>query len=129
MQREAEMHAEEDKQKREEIDARNEADSAVYRSEKMLRANSGKISDSDKGKIEDASAAVKDALKRGDAATIKSASTRLNELWQAVSAELYKTASARPQGGHTEARHGTNPRGTEGSQDEVIDAEVVEEHK
>ncbi len=129
MQREAEVHAEEDKQKREEIDAHNEADSAVYRSEKMLRDNSGKISGSDKRKIEDAGAAVKDALKRGDAATIKSASARLNEAWEAISAELYKAASARPQNSHTESDYGTDARGPEGNQDEVIDAEVVEEHK
>ncbi len=128
MQREAELHAEEDKQKREEIDARNEADSAVYRSEKMLRDSSEKISGSDKRKIEDAGAAVKDALKRGDAATIKSASARLNEAWQAISAELYKAASARPQNSHTESGYGTDARGPEGNQDEVIDAEVVDEH-
>jgi molecular chaperone DnaK len=129
MQRDAEMHAEEDKQKREEIDARNEADSAVYRSEKMSRDNSGKISDTDKRKIEDSNSAVKDALKRGDAAAIKSASARLNEVWQAISAELYKSASARPQGGQPESGHGTKPSGTEGNPDEVIDAEVVDEQK
>src|SRR5204863_3159405 len=60
MQKDAELHAEEDKRKREEIEARNQADSAVYRSEKMLRDNAGKISDNNKRKIEDALSAVKD---------------------------------------------------------------------
>src|SRR5207249_9673053 len=44
MQKDAELHAEEDKRKREEIEARNQADSAVYRSEKMLRDNAARIS-------------------------------------------------------------------------------------
>src|SRR5712672_959126 len=83
MQRDAELHADEDKRKREEIEARNEADSAVYRSEKMLHDNADKISEADKRKIGDAISAVKAALKGNDPATIKSASERLNEAWQA----------------------------------------------
>src|SRR3954453_6813376 len=79
MQRDAELHAEEDRRQREEIEARNEADSSVYRSEKMLRDNAGKISDADKQKIEDAVAGVKEALEGEDAAAMKSASERLNE--------------------------------------------------
>src|SRR5712672_2956033 len=63
MQRDAELHAEEDKRKREEIEARNEADSAIYRSEKMLRDNAGKIPEQEKRKIEEAVSAVKDAVK------------------------------------------------------------------
>src|SRR4051794_21922482 len=54
MRRDAESHAEEDRKQREEIEARNECDNAVYRSEKMLRDNADKISADDKGKIEQA---------------------------------------------------------------------------
>jgi molecular chaperone DnaK len=129
MQRDAELHAEEDKQKREEIDARNEADSSVYRSEKLLRDNAGKISDADKRKIEDASSEVKAALKREDAAAIKAASAQLNEVWQAVSAELYKSASANPQGGQRGPGQPNQPGGPGGNAEEVIDAEVVDEQK
>jgi molecular chaperone DnaK len=129
MQRDAELHAEEDKQKREEIDARNEADSSVYRSEKLLRDNAGKISDADKRKIEDASSEVKAALKREDAAAIKAASAQLNEVWQAVSAELYKSASANPHGGQRGPSQPNQPGGPGGNAEEVIDAEVVDEQK
>ena len=68
---------EEDRKQREEIEARNEADNAVYRSEKMLKENKDKISGSDKDKIEKAISEVKDALKGNDAAAIKSASDTL----------------------------------------------------
>ncbi len=93
MRKDAELHADEDKQRREEIETRNEADNAVYRSEKMLKENADKISGDDKSKIERAINDVKEALKGSDAAPIKSASEKLNEAWQAVSAELYKAAS------------------------------------
>src|SRR4029077_18141914 len=88
MRKGAELHADEDKAKKEEIETRNEADNAVYRSEKMLKDNADKISGDDKGKIESAVTAVKEALKGSDTSAIKSSSEKLNETWQAVSAEL-----------------------------------------
>src|SRR5213075_3074904 len=90
MRKDAEEHAEDDRKQREEIEARNEADNNVYRSEKMLKDSADKISEDDKSKIEEAIKETKDALKGSDAAAIKAASEKLNEAWQAVSAELYK---------------------------------------
>jgi molecular chaperone DnaK len=132
MRKDAEAHAEEDKTHKEEVETRNEADNAVYRSEKMLRENKDKISDGDKGKIEGAVNAVKDALKGSDASAIKSASERLNEAWQAVSAELYKAGAAKAQSERGQA--GGEPQGETKSDDKkkdegVIDAEVVDEKK
>jgi molecular chaperone DnaK len=138
MQRDAELHAEEDKQKREEIEARNEADSLVYRSEKMLRDNADKISEGDKRKVEDAVTAAKEALKGSDITAIKSASARLNEVWQSVSQELYKAASERgqqAQGAQEGFQGQTGQRGPrpaesgEHKEDDVVDAEVVEEQR
>ncbi len=135
MKKDAEAHAEEDKQKREEIESRNEADNAVYRSEKMLKDNADKISGDSKSKIEKSVADVKEALKGSDTAAIKSASEKLNEAWQSVSAELYKAASekakAGPQPGGTETGStGPSEQQTGGKKDEgVIDAEVVDEKK
>jgi molecular chaperone DnaK len=139
MRKDAESHADEDKKRREEVEARNEADNAVYRSEKMLKDSGDKLSAADKGKIESAINAVKEALKGTDGAAIKSASEKLNEAWQAVSAELYKSAQqqAGAAGGH-EAGPGPQAGGTRtessasgGSKDEgpIIDAEVVDEKK
>jgi molecular chaperone DnaK len=139
MRKDAEEHAEEDKQQREETEARNEGDNAVYRSEKMLKDNGDKISDADKEKIQSASKAVSDALKEKDVAAIRSATEKLNEAWQAASAEMYRKASeaakanagggrgAGPQpGGEPQPEAGGNGAKEEGP---IIDAEVVDEKK
>jgi len=138
MRRDAEAHADEDKKRREEVELRNEADNAVYRSEKMLKDNAEKISGADKEKIETSIKDVKEALKGGDAAVIRSANEKLNETWQAVSAELYKAASEKARAGAPGGQPGAGPEtggpgptGGEGKKDEgpIIDAEVVDEKK
>jgi molecular chaperone DnaK len=138
MRKDGELHAEEDRKRKEEIEARNEADSSVYRTEKMLKDNKDKISDGDRAKIESAVNEVKEALKGEDAAAIKAASEKLNEAWQAVSAELYKAAAEKAKSAKGAAGAQTGP-GPEpevpktGSQKEeegpIIDAEVVDEKK
>jgi molecular chaperone DnaK len=138
MRKDAEAHADDDKKRKEEIELRNEADNAVYRSEKMLKDSADKISGADKSKIEEAIKEVREALKGGDAAAIRSANEKLNETWQAVSAELYKAASEKARAGKGQAPGAGGPAGgAEGSQpggekkDEgpIIDAEVVDEKK
>jgi molecular chaperone DnaK len=138
MRRDAEAHADEDKKQREEVEVRNEADNAVYRSEKMLKESADKISGADKSKIEDAIKEVKEALKGSDSSVIRSANEKLNEAWQAVSAELYKAASEKARAGKEQGPPG-GERGTGGApgsgetgkKDEgpIIDAEVVDEKK
>ena len=114
---------------------RNEADNAVYRSEKMLKDSADKISGADKSKIEDAIKEVREALKGGDIAIIRSANDKLNEAWQSVSAELYKAASEKARAGKAEGQPGTGPepeaQAKGGKKDEgpIIDAEVVDEKK
>jgi len=128
MRQDGELHADEDRKRKEELESRNEADTAVYRTEKMMKDNAAKISAGDKAKLEAAAGKVKEALKGTDAAAIKSASEQLNDTWQAVSKELYKTA-ANPAG----AQGGTQPEAEPGHGDgkkdgePVIDAEVVDE--
>jgi len=134
MRKDAEAHADDDKARREEVETRNEADSAVYRTEKMLKDNVDKISGDEKSKIEKAVADVKEALKGNDTAAIKSASEKLNEAWQAASAELYKAAAEKARASQAQAQ----PQGEEAkseskkeTKDEgpIIDAEVVDEKK
>jgi molecular chaperone DnaK len=136
MRKDGELHAEEDRQKREEVETRNEAENAVYRSEKMLKDNAGKISAGDKEKIESAATAVREALKGTDSAAIKSASEKLNENWQAASAEMYKAAAAesakaRTKQGASGAKAEPPPEGGGAAKEEgpIIDAEVVDEKK
>ena len=133
MRKDGELHADEDKQRKEELETRNEADSAVYRTEKLLKDNADKISADNKAKLETATNAVKDALKGTDAAEIKTASENLTKTWHVVSAELNKAAEKTSARGPAGARSGNKP-GAEDNQDNskkdeepVIDAEVVEE--
>ena len=137
MRKDAEAHAEDDKKRRDEIEQRNEADNAVYRSEKMLKDNADKISAADKTKIEEAVKEVQEALKGGDAATIRSASEKLNEAWQAVSAELYKAAAEKARASKAQGQPGAEPGGEAKSEEgkkgkdegPIIDAEVVDDKK
>jgi molecular chaperone DnaK len=136
MRKDAESHAEEDKEKREEVEVRNEADSAVYRSEKMLKDNGDKISAPQKEKIEEAAKAVREALKGTDVSAIRSASEKLNEAWQAASADMYRAASeaAKGRGGAGGAGPKPEPQqesgGGKGKEEgPIIDAEVVDEKK
>jgi len=137
MRKDGELHADEDRKNKEELERRNEADSAVYRTEKMMRDNADKISADDKSKLETAANAVKEALKGTDAAAIKAASEKLNETWQAVSTELYKAAADQtgagkgPGGGQSGNQPGADHNHDDNKKDEepVIDAEVVDEHQ
>src|SRR5438132_531322 len=139
MRKDAEAHADDDKKRREEIETRNEADNAVYRSEKMLKESADKISGDDKGKIESAVNEVKEALKGSDASAIRAAADKLNEAWQAVSAELYKAASEKARAGRGQpggGQPGAGPedggegrRGEKKEEGPIIDAEVVDEKK
>jgi len=137
MRKDGELHAEEDRKSKEELETRNEADSAVYRTERMMKDNADKISADNKHKLEASSGAVKEALKGTDAAAIKTASEKLNETWQTVSAELYTAAGKKSRGdqsqtgGQTGAQTEEEPVPDERNKDggPVVDAEVVDEKK
>ena len=134
MRKDAELHAEEDKTRREEIEIRNQADNLLYRTEKMLKDNAAQISGDDKNKIERAVADLKDALKGSDVSAIKSASEKLNEASQAIWAEIYKATAEKARAGKASAGGPQGPGGAgdtgQGGKDEpVIDAEVVDEKK
>ncbi|MBI3870165.1 MAG: molecular chaperone DnaK [Verrucomicrobia bacterium] len=134
MRKDGELHADEDRKRKEEMETRNEADNSVYRTEKMLKDNRDKMSEANRGKIESAVNEVKEALKGSDAAAIKSASEKLNENWQAASAELYKAAGEKAKtgqnraGGHPGAQSEANGARDDGKKEEgpIIDAEVVD---
>ena len=134
MRQDAESHAEEDRKHREEVELRNDADNQIYRTEKMLRENADKLSGDDKSKIENAVAAVKDALKGSDLSAIKSGVEKLNEAWQTVSEVLYKAAAeraqaAKAQGGASRSDSGANQESGKKEEGPIIDAEVVDEKK
>jgi molecular chaperone DnaK len=135
MRQDGELNADADRVRREELELRNEAETSVYRTEKLLKESADRISGDNRVKLLGAATRVKDALKGSDAAAIKTSSEQLNELWQGVSKELYQKASEPPQaGGGTPAAppdgaEGEEPRSADRNKgaEPIIDAEVVEE--
>jgi molecular chaperone DnaK len=130
MMRDAESHSEEDKKRREEIEARNRADQAVYAAERFVKDSGDKLSASDRQSIESASDALKKAIESNDAAAINRAMEDLTQAQHKAAASLYQQASAggpgsagpEPSAGQGDAR--TEPGAKSG---DVIDAEVVDD--
>jgi molecular chaperone DnaK len=131
MMKEAESHAEEDRKRKEEIETRNQADSAAYAAERMLKDAGDKLSATEKQPIESAIETLKKAIDRNDVAEMKRAMEALTAAQHKAAEVLYKSAStpgAGPAGGAAGAASGTANQGGAASGD-VIDAEVVEEEK
>tara|TARA_B100000676_G_scaffold118447_1_gene118010 strand:- start:563 stop:2494 length:1932 start_codon:yes stop_codon:yes gene_type:complete len=134
MQRDAEAHADEDKQRREAVDRRNEADQLVYATEKSLEEHGDKLSDEDKKGVEDAVAALKTALEGQDDEAIKSAMETLQQASHKLAEEMYKEAQA--QQAQAEGAGAPPPEGDAGQpqgggDDGAVDAdfEVVDDDK
>src|SRR5947209_3562105 len=125
MMRDAESQADEDKRKREEIEARNRADSLVYQTEKVLRENRDKLSDSDAKSVEAAIADCKKALEGTDIDAINRAADTLTQASHKVAESMYKSGAQAggSQGGPSGDGSGTTAGG---KTDEVIDAEYVD---
>jgi molecular chaperone DnaK len=120
MQQDAAAHAEEDKKKRELVEARNQADSMAYQIEKTVKTNADKLKDSDKQALEAAVNKVREAAKGEDAAAIKAAVAELEAASHAMSEALYKSAAA---GGDGAAEGATAQAGGANADDDAIDAE------
>ena len=96
--KEAEMYAEEDKKRREEVDTRNQAEQLVYQSEKTLGEIGDKLPEDEKTPVKEQVEKVKEALKGTDAAAIKAESEELTKRFYALSEKLYKQTGAAPDG-------------------------------
>jgi molecular chaperone DnaK len=134
MQKEAELHAEEDKKAKEAIEIRNNADNLAYQTEKQLKELGEKVPDDKKKEIEASIAKVRETLKGQDTDAINSAYTELQTKFQAVSEELYKNASANAQSADVPPGPQPGPQGHQGGakkDGDAIDAEfeVVDEEK
>jgi molecular chaperone DnaK len=126
MVRDAEAHAEEDRRRRDEAEVRNNADTLVYQTEKLLREQGDKISGDDKTSVESALADLKTALSGTDVEAIKSATERLMTTSQNFTQKLYEAASSSDQYSQTDAAGGSTPPPDD---DDVVDAEIVDEDK
>jgi molecular chaperone DnaK len=127
MVRDAEAHAEEDRQRREEAETRNNADSLVYQTEKVLREQGDKVSAEDKEAVEGPLAELKTALNGSDIAAIKAAQERLMGASQAFSQKLYEAAARDDAGAAGSSASGQTSGAGSVDDDEIIDAEIVDE--
>jgi len=126
MQKEAEMHAADDTKRREEIEAKNMADTLAYTSEKMLRDNKDKIPDDLNKEAEEKIAAVKSALQGTDIEAIKSASQELNEVMQKIGTAVYQQQTPPPPGGEAPPPGEEPPPGQGGGDEDTVEGEFKE---
>ena len=100
MVRDAEAHAEEDRRRKDEADTRNQADTLVYQTEKLLRDNADKIDAAEKSKVETAVGGLKESLAGTDVEAIKRGTEQLMQVSQGFAQRLYEAASQqqRPPG-------------------------------
>jgi molecular chaperone DnaK len=129
MMKDAESHAEEDRVRREEAEVRNNADSLVFQTEKLLKEQADKVTAEDKEKVESSLKELKDALAGTDIEAVKRGHEHLTTVLQDFSQRLYQAAQAQqgaaggaPGGGAGGAAGATAP-----DDDEVADAEIVDE--
>ncbi|UCH07657.1 MAG: molecular chaperone DnaK [Deltaproteobacteria bacterium] len=125
--KDAELHAEEDKKKRELVDARNAADSLIYATEKSIKEAGDKLDAGTKGDIENSIAALKKAMEGEDAAEIKRLSEELTQASHKLAEVLYaQTAQAQAQG-EAGSESGPGASAESAKQDEeVVDADFEE---
>src|SRR4051812_27270932 len=122
MVRDAESHAEDDRRRREEAEVRNNADSLVYQTEKLLREQGEKMAEDAKEQVETGLASLKEALGGTDLEAIKSATERLSMALQSVSQLLYEQATAE----QAASAGGDGATASAPNDDEVVDAEIVD---
>jgi molecular chaperone DnaK len=96
MVKDAEVHASEDKEKRESIDARNQADGLAYQVEKQLKENEDKLDAETKAKVQAGIDRVRETLKGEDTAAIKAATEDLQQVMHAAAQQMYQAASNEP---------------------------------
>lgn len=118
MVKEAEAHAAEDKQRREDQETRNVAEQTVYSMEKLLKDNAEKVSEATRTEVQDALDATKKALEGEDTAEVKKQLEALNEVGMKIGQEVY---AATPQEEDLPSQEDVN------AEEDVIDAEIVED--
>ncbi|MFA5139999.1 MAG: molecular chaperone DnaK [Elusimicrobiota bacterium] len=135
--REAEKFSDEDKRQRAKIEAKNEADTVLYATEKALREHGGKVSQEERGKIDSAITELKGALKTEDPEKINKAKDELMRTSQKLGEAIYSEAAAKAQASGKDGNGSDRAEGGKGSdkpgkpekkgKDDVVDAEVVDE--
>jgi molecular chaperone DnaK len=124
MMADAEKYAEEDRQRRDEAEVRNRAESLAYTTEKFLAENADKVPDDVKSEVEEAIADLKKALEGNDTETIKTASEHAAQVSQKMGTAIYAQSQA---AGAQAGEAGSEPG--ESQDDDVVEAEIVDDDK
>lgn len=122
--KEAEQYAEQDKKYKEKVEAKNEADTVLYVTEKALREHGDKISQDERLSIDRAIGELKEALKTEDIERIKKAKDELLRSSQKLGEAVYKASQQKAQ-----EQSKSKDTGSETKKEDVVDAEVVDENK
>jgi molecular chaperone DnaK len=117
--RDADAHAEEDRERREEAETRNQGDTLVYQTERMIREHGERMSEDEKDRLQSAVKNLKSSLKGNDMGAIRSDTEALMTVNQGITTRLYSEAASDGQG--------DGGGGDFGGDDEVVDAEIVDE--
>ncbi len=125
MVKDAESHAEEDRKHKEEVEARNQADSLVYQAEKVLRDNADKIDVAIKSEVESKIEPVKQAIKDNDVERMRSTSEELARSMQKIGEAVYRQAQGAPAGAGS-ATGTEGPGSGKSDQGDVVDADFKE---
>ena len=125
MVKDAESHAEEDRKHKEEVEARNQADSLVYQAEKVLRDNADKIDASIKSEVEGKIEPVKQAIKDNDTERMRTTSEELARSMQKIGEAVYRQAQGAPAGAGS-ATGTEGPGSGQPDQGDVVDADFKE---
>jgi molecular chaperone DnaK len=120
MVRDAEANAAEDRRRRDEVEVRNNGETLLYQTEKVLREQGGKLPDEERATVDGRVADLKSALGGSDLEAIKAATEALMTASQQFTQRLYEASAA-------EAGGGSAPRASAPSDDEVVDAEIVDD--
>jgi molecular chaperone DnaK len=125
MMADAEKYAEEDRQRREEAEVRNRAESLVYTTEKFLAENADKVPDDVKSEVDSSIADLKRVLEGTDTEAIRQASESAAQVSQKMGSAIYAQSQASAAGGQAEGAEA----GPESSDDDVVEAEIVDDEK
>jgi molecular chaperone DnaK len=117
MVKDAESHAEEDKKRKAQVEAKNHAEALVHSTEKTLAEHGSKVGEADRRAIENAMADLKEALKGNDADAITAKSNALAQASMKLGEAMYKQSAEQPAG---------DAGAAEGKKDDVVDAEFTE---
>jgi molecular chaperone DnaK len=123
MVKDAEAHAEEDKKRKAQVEAKNHAEALVHSTEKALAEHGSKVGDADRRAIENAMADLKEALKGDDAEAITAKANALAQASMKLGEAMYKQAADQQAGGGGPGGAGASG---DGKKEDVVDAEFTE---